>query len=47
MSDLLRVLAVLALVTGNAFFMIGEYAVVTARRATSHPVKAQHSPRVY
>ena len=34
MSDVLRVLAVLALVAGNAFFVIGEYAVVTARRAT-------------
>jgi putative hemolysin len=33
MSDLLRVLALLALVAGNAFFVIGEYAVVTARRA--------------
>src|SRR5215211_7291174 len=33
MSDVLRVLAVLALVAGNAFFVIGEYAVVTARRA--------------
>ena len=33
MSDLLRVLAVLALVGGNAFFVIGEYAVVTSRRA--------------
>src|ERR671914_3077291 len=33
MSDLVRVLAVLALVAGNAFFVIGEYAVVTARRA--------------
>jgi putative hemolysin len=32
MSDVLRVLAVLALVAGNAFFVIGEYAVVTARR---------------
>jgi putative hemolysin len=32
MSDLLRILAVLALVAGNAFFVIGEYAVVTARR---------------
>ena len=32
MSDALRVLAVLALVAGNAFFVIGEYAVVTARR---------------
>jgi putative hemolysin len=33
MDDLLRVFAVLALVAGNAFFVIGEYAVVTARRA--------------
>ena len=32
MSDLLRVVGVLALVAGNAFFVIGEYAVVTARR---------------
>src|SRR3954453_19618856 len=32
MGDLLRVLAVLALVGGNAFFVIGEYSVVTARR---------------
>lgn len=32
MSDLLRILAVLALVGANAFFVIGEYAVVTARR---------------
>jgi magnesium and cobalt exporter, CNNM family len=32
MSDALRVVAVLALVAGNAFFVIGEYAVVTARR---------------
>ena len=32
MSDLLRILAVLALVSGNAFFVIGEYAIVTARR---------------
>jgi putative hemolysin len=31
-SDVLRVVAVLALVAGNAFFVIGEYAVVTARR---------------
>jgi putative hemolysin len=31
-SDLLRVLAVLALVGANAFFVIAEYAVVTARR---------------
>ena len=32
MSDALRVLAVLALIAGNAFFVIGEYSVVTARR---------------
>jgi putative hemolysin len=32
-SDFLRVLAIFALVAGNAFFVIGEYAVVTARRA--------------
>ncbi len=33
MIDLLRILAVLALVGANAFFVIGEYAVVTARRS--------------
>jgi putative hemolysin len=33
LSDLLRILAVLGLVAGNAFFVIGEYSVVTARRA--------------
>src|SRR3954471_17104253 len=32
-SDLLRILAVLGLVGGNAFFVIGEYSVVTARRS--------------
>ena len=32
MSDLLRIVAVLALVGGNAFFVIAEYSVVTARR---------------
>jgi len=32
MSDLLSVIAVLALVAANAFFVIGEYTVVTARR---------------
>ena len=32
-ADLLRIAAVLALIAGNAFFVIGEYAVVTARRA--------------
>ena len=34
MEDLLRVVAVLALVAANAFFVVGEYAVVTARRST-------------
>lgn len=33
MDDVLRILAVLALVGANAFFVIGEYAVVTARRS--------------
>ncbi|HEX2104714.1 MAG TPA: hemolysin family protein [Solirubrobacteraceae bacterium] len=33
MSDALRIMAVLALVAGNAFFVIGEYSIVTARRA--------------
>jgi putative hemolysin len=33
MEDLLRALALLALVASNAFFVIGEYAIVTARRA--------------
>jgi putative hemolysin len=36
-SDLLRILAVLGLVAGNAFFVIGEYAVVTARRSALTP----------
>jgi putative hemolysin len=33
MSDLLRILAVLGLIGANAFFVIGEYTVVTARRS--------------
>ena len=37
MEDVLRILAVLALVAGNAFFVIGEYAVVTARRSGLQP----------
>jgi putative hemolysin len=37
MEDVLRVLAVLALVAGNAFFVIGEYTVVTARRSALIP----------
>ncbi|HEX8105947.1 MAG TPA: CNNM domain-containing protein, partial [Solirubrobacteraceae bacterium] len=32
MSDVLRAVAVLALIAGNAFFVIAEYSVVTARR---------------
>jgi putative hemolysin len=32
-SDILRILAVLGLVAGNAFFVIGEYSAVTARRS--------------
>ena len=37
MSDLLSVIAVLALVVANAFFVIGEYTVVTARRGALAP----------
>jgi putative hemolysin len=37
MSDLLRILAVVGLVAANAFFVIGEYAVITARRAALTP----------
>jgi putative hemolysin len=37
MSDLLSALAVLALVAANAYFVIGEYTVVTARRAVLAP----------
>jgi len=33
MSDALRVIALFALVAGNAFFVIGEYSIVTARRS--------------
>jgi putative hemolysin len=32
LEDLLRILALLALIGGNAFFVIGEYSIVTARR---------------
>jgi len=35
MPEALRVLAVLALVGGNAFFVIGEYAVITAAAGRS------------
>jgi putative hemolysin len=34
MNDLLRIVAVFALIGANAFFVIGEFAVVTARRTT-------------
>ncbi len=34
MEDLLRVIVVLGLVAGNGFFVVGEYAVITARRAS-------------
>src|SRR5215208_4993538 len=37
MSELFGVLAVLVLVAGNAFFVIAEYAVVTARRGALAP----------
>jgi len=37
MSESLRLAAVLLLIAGNAFFVIGEYAVVTARRARLAP----------
>ena len=33
MGDALRVLAILVLIAGNAFFVVAEYAVVTARRS--------------
>jgi magnesium and cobalt exporter, CNNM family len=33
MTDALRVLIVLALIAGNAFFVVAEYAIVTARRS--------------
>jgi magnesium and cobalt exporter, CNNM family len=36
-SDVLRILAVLGLVGANAFFVVGEYSVVTARRAALAP----------
>ena len=37
----MRILAVLALVGGNAFFVIGEYAIVTARRGPITPLAEQ------
>jgi CBS domain containing-hemolysin-like protein len=32
-TDAPRILAVLALIAGNAFFVVADYAVVTARRS--------------
>jgi putative hemolysin len=37
MSDFLRIVVVLALIAANAFFVVGEYAVVTARRSALAP----------
>src|SRR3954454_17070830 len=37
-DDFLRILALLALIAGNAFFVIGEYSIVTARRG---PLRAK------
>lgn len=45
MEDLLRVGVVLVLVAGNAFFVVGEYAVVTARRTSLKPQAAAGSKR--
>ncbi len=45
MEDLLRVLVVLGLVAGNAFFVVGEYAVITARRASLAPLASRGSKR--
>jgi putative hemolysin len=39
------VLAVLVLVAGNAFFVIGEHAIVTARRAALAPLVEAGSAR--
>jgi putative hemolysin len=36
-DDLLRIAAVLALVGANAFFVVGEYSIVTARRSALRP----------
>jgi putative hemolysin len=45
MDDLLRILAVLALIGANAFFVIGEFAVVTARRSGLVPAAEAGSRR--
>jgi putative hemolysin len=45
MEDALRIVAVLALVAGNAFFVIGEYSIVTARRSALLPLAEAGSTR--
>ncbi len=45
MEDLLRVIVVLGLVAGNAFFVVGEYSVITARRASVAPLAERGSKR--
>ncbi|MCW2982830.1 MAG: hypothetical protein JWR63_400, partial [Conexibacter sp.] len=45
MDDLLRILAVLALIGANAFFVIGEFAVVTGRRSGLTPAAEAGSRR--
>ncbi len=45
MDDVLRLLTVFALVGANAFFVVGEYAVVTARRGVLAARAAEGSPR--
>jgi putative hemolysin len=45
MEDLLRILAVFALIGANAFFVIGEFAVVTARRSGLVPAAEAGSRR--
>jgi putative hemolysin len=45
MEDLLRIFAVLALIGANAFFVIGEFAAVTARRSALAPAAEAGSRR--
>jgi putative hemolysin len=45
MSEFLRIVVVLLLVLGNAFFVAAEYALVTARRARLHELAHQGSRR--
>jgi putative hemolysin len=47
MSDLLRVLTVLGLIAANAFFVVCEYAVVTARRSSLVPLAEGGSARAH